>query len=306
MTDDKNQELKLSTIAEAQKSYITIAKNYFSPKGKGANLSLLKKIFLWASLLMSLGVMLPQILSESKRQEVAEEIRADQNMSSGNDMVIVPPIQNDDGKSNKKIPNDSGGGNKWRSVDKIQSIDLRAQGSPPAGSETFATLISGGANGMVKAMLSENLMLNGDLYAAKNSILIGKGTSSDQRLFVKFSRIVSPEGKSKKISAQAYDFSDRIRGLIGKKVSDRMFKIAASSALIFLGGMADSMQTSEPNMLGSAPKKSMRDAALGGVAQATTEHGRRFLEEIDQDNRIEVKSETQFVVIFEDEEDKNE
>lgn len=306
MTADKNQELKLSTITEAQKNYITMAKNYFSPKGKGANLSLLKKIFLWASLLMSLGVMLPQVLSESKRQEIAEEIRADQNRSSGNDMVTVPPIQNDDGKNSKKIPNDFGGGNKRRSVDKIQSIDLRAQGNPPAGSETFATLISGGANGMVKAMLSENLMLNGDLYAAKNSILIGKGTSSDQRLFVKFSRLVSPEGKSKKISAQAYDFTDRIRGLIGKKVSDRMFKIAASSALIFLGGMADSMQTSEPNMLGSAPKKSMRDAALGGVAQATTEHGRRYLEEIDQDNRIEVKSETQFVVIFEDEEDKNE
>lgn len=306
MTDDKNQELKRATTDEAQKNYISIAKNYFSPKGKGANLSLLKKIFLWASLLMSLGVMLPQVLSESKRQEVAEEIRADQSKTYDKDMVAVPPIQNDDGRRNKKTSSESGSGNKRQSVDKIQSIDLRTQVSPPAGSESFATLISGGANGMVKAMLSENLMLNGDLYAAKNSILIGKGTSSDQRLFIQFSRIVSPEGKAKKISAQAYDFSDRIRGLIGKKVSDRMFKIAASSALIFLGGMADSMQSSEPNMLGSAPKKSMRDAALGGVAQATTEHGRRYLEEINQENRIEVKSETQFVVIFEDEEDKNE
>ncbi len=306
MTDDKNQELKRATTDEAQKNYISIAKNYFSPKGKGANLSLLKKMFLWASLLISLGVMLPQVLSESKRQEVAEEIRADQSKTYDKDMVAVPPIQNDDGTRNKKTSSESGSGNKRHSVDKIQSIDLRTQVSPPAGSESFATLISGGANGMVKAMLSENLMLNGDLYAAKNSILIGKGTSSDQRLFIKFSRIVSPEGKAKKISAQAYDFSDRIRGLIGKKVSDRMFKIAASSALIFLGGMADSMQSSEPNMLGSAPKKSMRDAALGGVAQATTEHGRRYLEEINQDNRIEVKSETQFVVIFEDEEDKNE
>jgi len=306
MTEDKNQELKLSTISEAQKNYVSIARNYFSPKGKGANLSLLKKIFLWSSLLMSLGIMLPQVLSESKRQEVAEEIMADHNKATGSEQIEIPAIQNDDGSRGKKTPSDSGGGGKRQSVDKIKSIDLRSQGSPPAGSEAFATLISGGANGMVKAMLSENLTLNGDLYAAKNSVLIGKGSSSEQRLFVKFTRIVSPEGKSKKISAQAYDFSDRIRGLIGKKVSDRMFKIAASSALIFLGGMADTMQSNEPNMTGTAPRKSMRDAALGGVAQATTEHGRRYLEELDRDNRIEVKSETQFVVIFEDEEDKNE
>ncbi len=306
MTEDKNQELKLSTISEAQKNYVSIARNYFSPKGKGANLSLLKKIFLWSSLLMSLGIMLPQVLSESKRQEVAEEIMADHNKATGSEQIEIPAIQNDDASRGKKTPSDSGGGGKRQSVDKIKSIDLRSQGSPPAGSEAFATLISGGANGMVKAMLTENLTLNGDLYAAKNSVLIGKGSSSDQRLFVKFSRIVSPEGKSKKISAQAYDFSDRIRGLIGKKVSDRMFKIAASSALIFLGGMADTMQSNEPNLNGTAPRKSMRDAALGGVAQATTEHGRRYLEELDRDNRIEVKSETQFVVIFEDEEDKNE
>lgn len=306
MTDSKTQELKLAKIEDAHKNYVTIARNYFAPKGKGANLSLLRKLFLWGSLLMSIGLMLPQLLSESKRQEVAQEIIAEQNKNEGSDKVYIPPIQNDESRFKNKNTDLSQPASKKKSIDRIQSIDLRSQTEPPAGSETFAVLMSGGSNGLVKAKMSDDLILNGDLYAAKNSVLIGQGSSTDQRLFIKFNRLVSPEGKSKKIKAQAYDNSDRIRGLIGKKVSDRIFKIAASSALIFLGGMAESMQTSEPSLYGSAPKKSIRDAALGGVAQATTEHGKKYLQEIDQDNRIEVKSETQFVVIFEDNEDKNE
>ena len=305
MTNDKTPSLKLGNINDAEKNYVTVAKNYFAPKPKGASLSLVKKVFLWVALLMSFGIMLPQLTSERKRQEVAQEIIAEQGGSKANGEISVPSIHSDDGKRNNGQKSDSSGGQRRQPVEKIKSIDLRVQNTPPPGSETFATLMSGGANGMVKAQLLEDLVINSDIYAAKNSILIGTGSSTEQRLFIKFSRIVSPEGKSKKVSAQAYDFGDHIRGLVGKKVSDRMFKIAASSALIFLGGVADSLQDNDQGIFG-APKKSLRDAALGGVAQATTEHGKRYLDELDKDNQIEVKRETQFVVIFEDGEDKNE
>jgi len=290
----------LASIEEAgEKQYSSVAKDYFSPKHKGVSLSAAKKASLWVMLAMCLVIMLPQILSERKRQEVAEEIRPQDRPGTE---IQIPAVQSSKGLEEQKPNGDTK--RQILPVQKIKAIDLRTLAEPPPGSEVMAILASAGANGTVKVRLTEDLILNGDIYASKNSVLIGNGQSSEDRLYIKFNRLVSPEGRSRKIVAEAFDLKDRERGLSGKKVSDQVFKIAASSALIFLGGVADSLQESTSGPFGSG-RRSLRDAALSGIAQATTEHGRRYLDSLDRDNRIEVQQKSELLVIFESGDDKN-
>ena len=49
----------------------------------------------------------------------------------------------------------------------------------------------------------------------------------------------------------------------------------------------------------------MRDAALGGLTQATSEQGKRILDQMNNESQIEVQKETELVIIFESKEDKN-
>ena len=297
-------DTKLATVAEAGRStYNFTAKDYFDVKKSGLKISTVKKFFWFVFALILVSTITPQLMSERNRQELAEEIRA-QEKPADNSKMDIPNIKNEDSNSSRE-KSSPGGGRPLPPANKIKSIDLRVMTEPPPGAEVNAILVSGGANGTVKVKTTQDLVLNDESYAQAGSLLIGTGSSTDKRLYVIFTRLVSPEGKSKKIFAQAFDFKDRIRGLNGKKVSDQVFKIAASSALIFLSGLSESLQDSQATTGLAGQRKSMRDAALGGVAQASSEHGKRMLDDLNNDNQIEVQKETELVVIFDTKEDMN-
>jgi hypothetical protein len=78
------------------------------------------------------------------------------------------------------------------------------------------------------------------------------------------------------------------------------FKLAASSGLIFLSGLADGLKSSDSvNIFGPQAKPSTRDAALNGVATATSEQGKELLTSMkNEQERIEVGAETSVIVIF--------
>ena len=300
----KNEVLdtKLASTAELHKNtYEYTAKDYFEKKQEGLKKSTAKTFFWFLSALVLLATITPQLVSERSRQEVAEEIRAQENPQADAKMDI-PGIQNED-HSYKRSKSDAKDSRLRKQTDKIKSIDLRVMKEPPPGAEVAAFLVSGGANGTVKVQTTKDLILNDETYAQAGSLLIGTGSSTDKRLYVTFTKLVSPEGKVKNIFAQAYDFKDRIRGLNGKKVSDQVFKIAASSALIFLSGLSESLQETQTSGALVGQRKSLRDAALGGVAQASSEHGRRLLDDMNNDSQIEVQKETELVVIFDSKED---
>lgn len=185
-------------------------------------------------------------------------------------------------------------------VPRLKIISLDGKTKIPTGAEVPAVLISGGANGNLKAQITDNLSLGGELLIQKGSILYGKGISSEERLYVEFSKLIWPGGKEQAIRAQAYDQSDKIIGLKGKKVGDYAFKIALSSGLIFLGGLAEGLQDEAPSLSLEPRKKSMRDAALNGVATATAEQGRELLNKLNNQSQIEVKHSTPLLVIFEE------
>lgn len=301
---DNVVETKLATTKDLHKdTYEFTAKDYFELKKNGLTTSNTKRLFWFLTTLILLATITPQLVSERNRQELAEEIRA-QERPEVNLKIQIPSIQNE-GPNLIRGRNDSDGVKPRQPVSKIKTIDLRAMMEPPPGAEVNAVLVSGGANGTVKVKTTQDLVLNDESYAQAGSLLIGTGSSTDKRLYVTFNRIISPEGKAKSIYAQAYDFKDRIRGLKGKKVSDQIFKIATSSALIFLSGLSESMQESQSIGTIAGQRKSLRDAALGGVAQASSEHGKRMLDELNNDSQIEVQKETELVVIFDSKEDRN-
>ena len=169
----------------------------------------------------------------------------------------------------------------------------------PPGAEGKAVLLTGATNGLIKARLTEPVKVDGVSLLDTGVLLIGQGRSTEERLYVDFKKAVFRDGKSVNISAQAYDSSDTIVGLKGSLVGDMGLKLAASSGLNFLSGMAVGLKAPAYDEYGRPLRPSVGDAALNGVAQATSEQAKSYMDAIK--NRppiIEVKAGTVFTVTF--------
>lgn len=186
-------------------------------------------------------------------------------------------------------------------IEPIKPIRLSQVKEIPSGAEVMAYLSSGASNGLVKAVLSENLKYDGDLLLKKGTTLIGKGNSSEDRLYIEFKKAISPDKSALKVKAFAFDKGDRIIGLKGKKISDYAFRLAASAGLIFLGGVADGLREDYSANPFEKRRPSVRDAALNGVSTATMETGKDMMNDLkSREARVEVASSTQVLVIFGD------
>lgn len=186
-------------------------------------------------------------------------------------------------------------------IERIQPVRLGRAAAIPAGAEVEAELRSGGTNGMVKAALTEDLSVSGDLLLPKKTVLIGQGSSSEERLYIAFRKAILPDQTVMKIGALAYDGNDRLLGMKGKKVSDYAFRLAASAGLIFLGGMADGLRNDYSSNPFEQRRTTMRDAALNGVSTATSDMSRQTMEGMkNQEARVEVAHSTRLLIIFGD------
>jgi Bacterial conjugation TrbI-like protein len=189
-------------------------------------------------------------------------------------------------------------GSRVYKVSPIQVLSFVGKEIPP-GAEGQAVLLSGGTNGLVKARLTESVKVDGTTVLESGVLLLGEGHSSEERLYIDFRRAVFRSGNSMAISAQAYDVKDAILGLRGSRVNDMTLKIAATSGLNFLSGMALGFETPSFDEIGRPHRPSARDAALNGVAQAAGEEAKRALEDVK--NRapvIEVPAGTSLIVTF--------
>lgn|GEM_PF-2173700 len=181
----------------------------------------------------------------------------------------------------------------------IQVINFVNAKEIPPGSEGRAELLTGATNGLIKARLTEPVKVDGVTYLDAGVLLLGQGHSTEERLFVDFKKAVARDGTAMKVSAQAYDISDTILGLKGSRVGDMTLKLAASSGLNFVSGMALGMQTPSYDEFGRPIKPGVGDAALAGVSKAAGDQAQTYMEQVK--NRppiIEVKSGTVFTVTF--------
>jgi|GEM_PF-5268741 len=188
------------------------------------------------------------------------------------------------------------------SEERIQAISLsdHTQGIP-AGSEVKGILKSGGANGMVKVVTTEALSVDGDQVLPVGTTVMGQGASNDERLFIVFRRAITPDRNQIKIHALAFDDSDRMLGLKGKKISNYAFQLTAGSGLLFLGGMADGMRGDNSSSPFEKKRTTARDAALNGVTVSTSDLSRDVMEGMrNQQSRVEVAHSTPLIIIFGD------
>ncbi len=182
-----------------------------------------------------------------------------------------------------------------------QLIERSKNTKIPAGSLVPAILVSGASNGPVKAALSEALVVNGEIVLAEGSILLGSGTSTEERLFVTFSKLVHRDGKSEPIQAVAADIKDKIAGLKGSKIGNYAMKLGAGVGLNFVSGMADVLQDQEAvGPMGLPIKKpTMKNAFLNGTQNASLEQASEIMSGLkDKQTIIEVNAGSTIYVLF--------
>ncbi len=184
-------------------------------------------------------------------------------------------------------------------VTPIQVLNFVSSKDIPPGAEAKAELLTGATNGLIKARLTEPVKVDGVSLLDAGVLLIGQGRSTEERLYVDFKKAVYRDGKTVNISAQAYDITDTILGLKGSRVGDVTLKLAASSGLNFLSGMAVGLQEPAYDQTGRPLRPSVGDAALGGVSKAAGDQAKSYMDDIkNHPPIIEVKIGTVFTVTF--------
>lgn len=172
--------------------------------------------------------------------------------------------------------------------------------SVPPGSMVKAKLISGASNGPVRVELQEPVVINGETVAELGSVLLGRGTSTEDRLLIHFKKLISKEGAVQGISAEACDGEDKIVGIRGSKIGNTALKVAGSIGLGFIGGLATGLQETHSQNGLEIREPSLKNAALNGTAQAALDQSHEMMDSLKQAKPIiEVKAGTSIFVIFE-------
>lgn len=297
MSGQINDATKLSSESWRPKFYGLIAEGR---KLRVSNVALRHSA--WVIGVLIVGIQLYSALKPSFKRST-EILFAPPQVRSDLDSVYVPPLMNAkrDAEMDRGRQSSRTKGRPVPIVERIRPVSLSNFQGIPAGTEGVAQLVSGGANGMVKAQLVENLNAGGDVLLPRGTVLIGKGSSSDDRLYIAFRRAIKPDGQESKITALAYDEKDRIVGLKGKKISDYAFRLAASAGLIFLGGVADGMRQDYSSSPLVQRRPTMRDAALNGVSTSTADMSHQMIDSMkNAQERVVVDHSTKLVVIFGD------
>ena len=157
-----------------------------------------------------------------------------------------------------------------------QVIHREIAGIPP-GTLIRAKLITGASDGPVRAKILRDVTVNGEIMIESNAILIGQGTSSEERLLIRFDRLIKKDGSTLQVQAQALDSNDRIAGLKGNKVSTEFAKLGAGIGLSFVGGLSEGLQETE--VKGGAPVKSssLRNGFLNGASIAALDQSKELI-----------------------------
>lgn len=179
----------------------------------------------------------------------------------------------------------------------LRSIKLKI----PPGTEAQAILINGASNGLVKAKLREDVVVAGELFLSAGAVVMGQGTSTEERLFIKFNKVVLEDGSVSSLQAEAADSSDKIMGLKGSKISSHAIKIAAGAGLNFLAGASTALEDTQGEQGAVVAKPTLRNAILQGTAKSSVEEANNIASQYKNAPPIlAVKAGTEITIIFTD------
>jgi hypothetical protein len=230
-----------------------------------------------------------------KRSE-SENIKTTTNLAT----FAIPKIAdnqliNETTKVSKKVSNNT----KKTKYSGPQLIYREAVGITP-GTIAKAKLNTGASNGPVRAELTEDIISNGEKIFESGSLLIGKGSSNQDRLIVQFERLVNREGNQIPIKAQAFDKEDKMPGLKGNKVNTEISKLTAGIGLNFVGGLTEGLQDIE-NKGGIAVKSSsLKNSLLNGATHAAVDQTKELMDSYKEKAPvIQVEAGKKVIVVFE-------
>lgn len=171
----------------------------------------------------------------------------------------------------------------------------------PPGTLARAELVTGASNGAVKAILKDSVRANGETFIEAGSTILGRGSSTEDRLFVVFTKVLHKDGDISQLSAEAADSSDKTLGLKGSKVATRAMRMAANVGLKFIAGVTQALQETEGQAGVTVRKPTLKNALLNGTAESALEESNQIASEYKNSAPvIEVKAGTEFFLFFVD------
>ena len=154
---------------------------------------------------------------------------------------------------------------------------------------------------IIKVLLPYGGTYGGERVIERGSILFGRARygGHGDKVFVRFSRFVNPEGTEFEIQAQALASKDLSPGLAGNYHSNFDSRMAAAVGLSMIAAGSDVLVEKESVGVGAAPtaKSTMRNAALAGVSRAAqSEAENRANDMEDKENYVTVESGMELIV----------
>ena len=139
----------------------------------------------------------------------------------------------------------------------------------------------------ISAIIPFPAIYKGKTIIPKNSILLGifaTDTRSD-RIYIRFSKCILPNGKQLPINAQALDSKNYKEGIKGNLHSRASMRIAKSIAFGMVSPMAETLTQKEALGQGYTvtPKSTMKNAFLQGIARSSEGESKRQISEIGDD-----------------------
>jgi hypothetical protein len=152
---------------------------------------------------------------------------------------------------------------------------------------------------LVRAELTDSLIQSGETLLEEGAVLVGQGSSTEERLFVSFTQAVFRDGSIAKVEGQACDRSDKIVGLKGSKIGNKLLNIVGSIGLGFVGGFSEGLQETQGQQGVAVRTPSLKNALLNGTATTALEQSKALMSDLkDQKPIIEVQANEPICVIF--------
>lgn len=169
----------------------------------------------------------------------------------------------------------------------------------PPGMMVKAQLLSGASNGLVKAEIKEALIIAGETLVESGTIAVGKGSSSNSRLYIKFDKLVYRDGTVESAQAEATDGTDKTVGLKGSQVGYQTLRLAAGIGLNFAGGAAAVLQETEGQQGAVITKPTMKNALLNGAGKASIDQSQDMMQSLKNEAPvIEIPEGQTFYILF--------
>ncbi len=173
-----------------------------------------------------------------------------------------------------------------------------------SGADSLMTPLPSGSNFIGKLLSSINTNEQGQVikvtlpYGArhqragsipKDTILHGTATpdGETEKVFIRFHKIIFPDGKEFRIDAQALNSADYSPGLLGIRHSNTDLKMASSIGLTMVSAASDVLtQRSGMGSIGGmvmgpdSPDATMKNAILQGVSQASRQEAQKQAQDL--------------------------